>query len=108
MTMENQNEPPEPIKKNVKGPIPLKIFHVPEIKIWRSANFAEDWFKDASEEAKKPVWSNNSSSLAVSETLTFFKWDECIEGTGCEIVLKGRSKWKSKGLRPFLTPFFRL
>ncbi len=28
-----------------------------------------------------PVWSNNSSSLAGSETLTFFNGEECIDGT---------------------------
>jgi len=30
---------------------------------------------------KYPVWSKNSSSLAVSETLKFFNGDEFIEGT---------------------------
>jgi len=29
-----------------------------------------------------PVWSKNSSSLAVSEKLKYFNGDECIEGTG--------------------------
>ncbi len=29
-----------------------------------------------------PVWSKNSSTLAVSESLTFFNADEFIEGTG--------------------------
>jgi len=30
------------------------------------------------------VWSNNASSLAVSETLTYFNVDELIEGSGTD------------------------
>jgi hypothetical protein len=58
-----------------------------------------------------PVWSNNSSSLAVFETLKYFNADEFIEGTGEnteekeQIVTTTRDRSHAKN-KIFCSPFW--
>ena len=80
MSMENQNDPPKPLKKNVEDIIQVGM-EVPDVKLWKYASFAREWFENASKETNDPQAIRREIVFAVPMVESYlyeWVWDEVL------------------------------